>query len=520
MSQSLPAKPSLVFLKKQAKDLFEAFRLGDPETVATFSRYFTRSEKIGLIKAQLVLAREYGFDSWPALKAHIASLEAPSTEKFIDAVFAGNRDLAKAWWRDHREELRKDIAVAAVMGDAEAVAAHITGNPEFLREDLPPKKRQLICYPCFSRLVTDPEFEAAIVETVTLLLKSGADPNAAYDIEWGNEKWRETALYGAAGVLNHRGITKLLLDAGADPDDRAVQDGKYHGESLFHSCDHPGKNECLRLILEANPSQPALDSCIHRKLDFEDEEGVRMFLKHGCNPNANRPRTALSHAILRGRSTKILQILLDAGADPNVKDQDGMTAYVLARRLADKEASALLEAHGAKQEFQPHDAILIAAADGDTDLVRKLVKENPGVLTDFTDFGRQANDGEALGSAGQILHDMARLGHTKALRALLDLGIDPGLKNQYNETPLHWACVAGRTEAAKLLLERGAPLDTVEMNHHCVPVQWIYWGSLYWNEPHGDYAATLEAVLDAGMPLPKRLEGSPEVLAVLKARGA
>jgi len=520
MSQSLPAKPSLVFVKKQAKELLEALRQGDAEAVAQFARYFDPTEKIGLIKAQLVLAREYGFDSWSALKAHIASKETPTSDSFIEAALAGKGKLAEAWWRDHRDELRNDVATAAMAGDADAVSAHIRRNPDLLREDLPPKQRPLLCYACFSRMISLPEFEPGILSVVSLLLTAGADPNAGYEIEWGNEEWRETALYGAAGVLNHAGMTKLLLEAGADPDDKAVQDGTYRGESLYHSCDYPGRNECLRLILESKPSQPALDYCVHRKLDFEDEEGLRLFLDHGCNPNANRPRTALSHAILRGRSMKILEMLLDAGADPNDEDQDGATAYVLARRIANKEASALLENHGARQEFEPHDAILIAAAEGDIDQVLQLVETYPDAVTALTELGRQPNDGDALGSAGQILHDMARLGHTAGLRALLDLGFDPGLENQYNETPLHWACVAGRPAAAKLLLERGAPLDVVETSHHCVPVEWIYWGSLYWNEPHGDYAATLEAVLDAGMPLPTRLEGSPEVLAVLKARGA
>jgi len=521
MSQLLPAKPSLVYLKKQAKDLLEALQSGETDAVVTFARYFDPTEKIGLIKAQLVVAREYGFASWPALKAHVATLEVPSAEAFCQSVYRAERIKVKTWWAQFHDELRQIAAIAAIVGDVEAVRAHLAEHPEYLQEFLPPSQRPLLSYACCSHLVKDPEFEPGIVEVVSLLLKAGADPNSGYDIEWGNEKWRETPLYGAAGVLNHAGITKLLLDAGADPDDNAVgNDGSYHGEALYHACDHPGQNECLRLILEANPSQVAKDYCIHRKLDFEDEEGIRIFLDHGVNLNNPKPRTALAQAVLRGRSVKIIQLMLEAGADPNAIGEDGTTPYVLARRIANREVAALLEAHGASPDFQPHDAILIAAADGDTDLIKELAKQYPEVLNAFTGIGRQPNDGAALGSAGQILHDLARLGHTKALRALLDLGMDSGLKNQYNETPLHWACVAGRAEAAKLLCERGAPLDVVEMNHHCIPVQWIYWGSLYWHEPRGDYAGTLEALLDAGQPLPAKLEGSPEVLAVLKARGA
>ena len=519
MSQLLPAKPSLVFLKKQAKDLLDALRKGDAETAKTFAAYFPPSDKVGLIKAQLVLAREYGFESWSALKRHVENLDGPTPEAFIDSVFAGRLDEAKNWWKEHRDRLAADPAAAAIAGDTDSIRRLLVADPSIVRANLAPKDRPILCYVCISRLISDPDFEPGILGVVDLLLRSGADPDSAFMSKWGTEDWRETALYGAAGVLNHPGLTKLLLDAGADPDDGAIQDGVYHGESIYHSCDFPGHNECLRLLLEANPSQVAADFCIKRKLDFEDEEGVRIFLEHGTNPNASRPRTALSHAILRGRSTKILQLLLDAGADPNQPDEDGTTAYILARRLADKEASALLEAHGARKEFGVYDAILIAAADGDTQKVRKLAREHPDVLTAFTDLGRQENDGLSLGSAGQILHDMARLGHLAALRALLDLGMNPGLVNHQNETPLHWACVAGRAEAARILIERGAPLDIRERDHNCIPIEWTYWGSEYWNEPHGDYGRTTEVLLDAGSPLPKKLQGSAAVQAVLQERG-
>ena len=440
-------------------------------------------------------------------------------KSFVEAAWTGNIDMAKRLWGIHQALLVTDPAAAAMAGSTEDLQRLLARSPAIIRETLAPYDRPLLCYCCFSHLIKDSDFESNILSTVAFLLRSGCNPDSSFASEWGTEEWNETALYGAAGVLNHPGLTKMLLDAGADPDDGAIQDGIYHGESLYHACDFPGNNECLRLILEANPSQVAADYCIKRKLDFEDEEGVRLFLEAGANPNANRPRTALSHAVLRGRSLTILEILLDVGADPNQPDEDGTNAYVWARRLANKEAAVLFEAHGARQEFQLHDAILIAAADGDNATVQRLVTEYPDVLSDLSDLGRQENDGFALGSAGQILHDLARLGQTTALRSLLDLGVSSGLVNRYNETPLHWACVAGRAETARLLLERGAPMDVPEIHYNCVPMQWIYWGSEYWNDPHGDYGATAEVLLDFGMELPKELSGSPEVREALIRRG-
>ena len=57
MSRDLPVQPNLDHLKKQAKELLHALRQQDPNAA--------------LADAQLALAREYGFASWPKLKAHV-----------------------------------------------------------------------------------------------------------------------------------------------------------------------------------------------------------------------------------------------------------------------------------------------------------------------------------------------------------------------------------------------------------------------------------------------------------------
>ena len=59
MSRDLPARPNLDHLKKQAKELLQALKQQDPDAQ--------------LADAQHALAREYGFGSWPRLKAHIES---------------------------------------------------------------------------------------------------------------------------------------------------------------------------------------------------------------------------------------------------------------------------------------------------------------------------------------------------------------------------------------------------------------------------------------------------------------
>ena len=85
MTQSLPANPSLENLKKQAKTLQKAWSAGRAEAIARIRAAHPQysglsDEQLGAIKprltdCQLVLARESGFDSWPQLKAAVASGE-------------------------------------------------------------------------------------------------------------------------------------------------------------------------------------------------------------------------------------------------------------------------------------------------------------------------------------------------------------------------------------------------------------------------------------------------------------
>jgi len=60
MSRSLPPHPNLEHLKKQAKDLLDDLKQSNLD--------------LKLADAQHALAREYGFASWPKLKAYVESL--------------------------------------------------------------------------------------------------------------------------------------------------------------------------------------------------------------------------------------------------------------------------------------------------------------------------------------------------------------------------------------------------------------------------------------------------------------
>jgi hypothetical protein len=70
----LPKHPDLDQLKRQAKELLDAVRAGEPGAVSEAAARYPGAapEKFALHDAQLVLARAYGFDSWPRLRAYLS----------------------------------------------------------------------------------------------------------------------------------------------------------------------------------------------------------------------------------------------------------------------------------------------------------------------------------------------------------------------------------------------------------------------------------------------------------------
>ena len=85
MNRSLPTRklrehPDLDQLKRQAKELLDAFSAGDTAAVAEVKAHYHDANPFtfALHDAQLVLARAYGFDSWPKLKARTRTAFASS----------------------------------------------------------------------------------------------------------------------------------------------------------------------------------------------------------------------------------------------------------------------------------------------------------------------------------------------------------------------------------------------------------------------------------------------------------
>jgi hypothetical protein len=102
MCQVLPVQPSLEHLKNQAKDRLAELQRENPAAQ--------------LADAQHAIARDYGFASWPKLKAHVdallpathAALESPLTGTWVVNVPKSKRNPANLF-----QSARIEIAVTA-----------------------------------------------------------------------------------------------------------------------------------------------------------------------------------------------------------------------------------------------------------------------------------------------------------------------------------------------------------------------------------------------------------------------
>lgn len=84
MTTRLPERPNLSHLKKQAKELLNKLSLENP--------------KFKLSQAQYLLAKQYGFESWPKLKVYVEHVTARSPRplnrsllRAIEALRAGDQ---------------------------------------------------------------------------------------------------------------------------------------------------------------------------------------------------------------------------------------------------------------------------------------------------------------------------------------------------------------------------------------------------------------------------------------------
>ena len=170
---------------------------------------------------------------------------------------SGNAEHAEKLLSKNPEYATASFAGAVVTGNADRVRDLIKQDATLATQTMAPKGWSPILYSLFSIFYRDRKesrqlFHAIVEE----LLKAGADANSCFML--GDEK--ETCIYAAAGVANDPEMTKLLLEAGADPNVLSSGQSPLHS-TLLHVRHHDEDlcDEVLRLLLDAGASVQTRD---------------------------------------------------------------------------------------------------------------------------------------------------------------------------------------------------------------------------------------------------------------------
>lgn len=501
--RQLPARPHLGHLRKQAKELAKAYRAGDPEAVGRVTDLLPgpAGRPLSLSLAQLAVARDYGFDSWPKLKLHVEAGAQSFDEKlarFIAAACSNRLYQAKQLLALEPRLARHNLVTAAIVGDAECVAALLAANPDLARAPTGPYQSEPLGYLAFSRFHRESAAHAAgMLAIARQLLALGGNPNGVYHYPGAGtgEDPRVSVLYGAAANADHFALAEILLDSGADPNDR---------ESLYHAAELPS-HATLRLLL-AHGAEISGSGVLKRKLDFDDLEGVKLLLEHGADPNEEGVSRggALHHAIRRGRSAETVALLLEYGAKIDSVDGDGRTPYQVALRSGDAAIVSLLESRGAPKGASPSEVLLTACAGADLAAAKAVLASHPTLPKSLPPADMK------------LMSEFAQRDLVHAIRTMLDCGFALETKGDWGGTALHHAAYHGAINAVALLIGRGADLECLNDYGGTVLGAALYGSANCWN-PVGDYAQVVELLLEAGSKvLPHMLglgsEAADEVL--------
>ncbi len=486
--RGLPGNANLEQLKKGAKSFQRAVRAGDAgaaEFVREFHprladaqpgspelNAFTRTD------AQLVIARQFGFSSWPKLKAHLELVERYARSPHEQPVGGPLNDdqavvseflrlaclnygdddpdrfrRAHALLEQHEWLARASIHTIAATGEVDAARELLERDPSQASLLGGPYGWEPLLYLTYSRLPLGPGHSAVAV--ARLLLDHGADPNAGY--LWEGLIPPFTALTGALGgggtIPKHEeelALARLLLQAGADANDGQALYNQGWGQSsdedwlelLFEFGLGTGDGGPWRRLLGERQDSPQkmLEDLLIAAAGHGLTDRVRRLLARGADPEGGD----VNHPIYQGRSP-VQQAALSGHMDV---------------------VSLLVDA-GASWEHDPVDELIAAVMSGDRDAMERLLGADPGLRE------------RAIERCPDQLVRAAEQGSYDAVALLIELGFDVNARSR--TAPLHEAAMRGNVDVIRLLLDHGADPSIHDTGYDATPAGWA--------EHHGQHEA-------------------------------
>jgi ankyrin repeat protein len=404
--------PDLDQLKRQAKELLEAYRASSPEAVGEVTAYHrtARPEDFALHDAQFVLARSYGFESWPKLKAAVDGVTAG---RLHQAVESG--DLRTA-----RELLARRPEIID-LGRGEMLALHMA----VLRRDL---------------------------EMTRLLLEFGADPDAGI---WPNRD--ATGPYVIARDRGYEEIVQVIQAAREKRGARGPQ-GSTAATRKLRQAYQTGGEEAMLAVFDEHPELAEICpsngvTLLHQMAGRGALLVMQWLLNRGADVNRKSQQgwTPLDYAATgRGgdwlfdnsKFKRVAEFLLERGAHLSP-----LSAAALGRGEYLEDFS--------KQDLEGK-GVLEAAVKGDQpDILRRLLEL--GLDPDErTQVGQIA---EQTWSAGGPLFQAVVLERIGMARLLLEHGADPNAEVWTSGSPAFRAYDGRNPEMIALIERYGGWID-------------------------------------------------------------
>ena len=500
--RELPAHPSLEHLKKQARQLLRSVLQADSSAVDRFREvqvtYATPAAR--LAQAQLVIAREYGFDNWANLKARVGALSDDPVEALTGAIKANDAPL-----------VRQVLARYPVLKST-------------LNEPLP------------SYSFDTPAIVAAVQkdnrDMVDALLAAGADINA-------RSRWWA----GGFGVLDSSSqeLTPYLIKRGAYVDiHAAARLGMFervkelvNGDSaLVHARGGDGQTP-LHFASSVEIAAYLLDH--GAEIDARDVDHESTAAQYMVGHWPRRPEVA-RYLVGRGAQTDILMAaaLGDLELVRSYLDDDPASVRVTVsekyfpKQNPDSGGCIYIFSFGWSKT--PH---MLAHEFGHHEVFRLLMQRSSLSLrfAQACEVGDEALANDVLAKHPDAIKTMwpkadrrilgaAFRNNTRAVEMMLRAGWPAAVFGDHGQTPLHWAAFHGNVEMVRELLIHHALLEVEEQEFKGTPLGWALYGSEHgWRRDAGDYPHTVEALLLAGAKVPRpveEIEAPEEVLEVIR----
>jgi len=315
---------------------------------------------------------------------------------------------------------------------------------------------------------------------IQLLIEAGAELNI-----FNNEG--QTPLIAAATRKNKKeDIIKLLLDSGADASikdrDRKAA-WEYVPSVSYDTVGYTMRNIALEKGPDASirdkKGRQLLSRYIIAKSHTGNIEETLWSYKADANDADSLGKTPLIYAV-EYNYPEIIELLLDRGANIDIKDNSGLSAADYARKSEESEKFlALFEKAG----YKSREILITSVSEGSAQQVALLVEKgvdinavNPNGFTALTEaaFSGKTEMAEILIKSGADVNKADLNGTTPLMYAadkdpelvmlLLEAGANVNEQNAFGFTALHMAVDSGNVKNVRYLISYGASPDIKAVN--------------------------------------------------------